>query len=57
MVSWAGFEPATYPLGGDRAIHCATRTNCGEHYTRSCSSSTTTWASFFLIDLMPSEIM
>ncbi len=24
MVPRAGFEPATYPLGGDRAIPCAT---------------------------------
>ena len=25
MVPWAGIEPATYPLGGDRSIHWATR--------------------------------
>jgi hypothetical protein len=24
MAPRAGFEPATYPLGGDRAIPCAT---------------------------------
>lgn len=29
MAPWAGIEPATYPLGGDRSIHWATRAQIG----------------------------
>ncbi len=48
MVPWAGIEPATYPLGGDRSIHWATRAKTAPPKKRSALLKTRSKSSFTL---------
>lgn len=46
MVPWVGIEPTTYPLGGDRSIHWATRAVAAPPKKRSALLKTRSKSSF-----------